>query len=196
MDRLQEILNYDTLADEQLLALLDQNDRQAFTSLFRRYWQGLYRSACHVLQDEQVSEDIIQEAFLSIWERRHSVRVHKSLKSYLYSMVRFMVFRYIADQRARSSVYENLGERLSYDSPESGILVENLNDTLESTLSSMPQRCREVYVLSRERNLSHKEISRELNISVKTVENHLSRALRLLRVSLKLLLLMTCHFFH
>ena len=172
------------LNDIQLIDRLKQDDEVALSRIYEKYWQPLYLAAYHVIKDKQICEDIIQELFIKLWNKRQSIEITVSLKAYLYASIRYEVYRQIRTGNVRGDIYDNLIERLHTPACDDTIEYKELIDRVSIIVDKLPQKCREVYKLSREENLSHKQIASMLNISAKTVENHLTKALRLLRTSL------------
>ena len=124
--------------------------------------------------------------YLSICGRIKTVSKFKiSLKSYLYACVRYKVFSEFRKRKiTRVDLLENLSKRFQYATPETKIMHKELVGQIEIAVETLPEKCKRVYKLSRHEQLSHKEIAKKLNISVKTVENHITNALRILRMSL------------
>lgn len=172
------------LNDIQLIDRLKQDDEVALSRIYEKYWEPLYLAAYHVIKDKQICEDIIQELFIKLWNKRQSIEITVSLKAYLYASIRYEVYRQIRTGAVRGDIYDDLVARLHTPACDGTIEYKELIAQVSTIVDKLPQKCREVYKLSREENLSHKQIASMLNISAKTVENHLTKALRLLRTSL------------
>jgi RNA polymerase sigma-70 factor (family 1) len=183
------------LHDIQLIDRLKLDDETALTAIYKRYWTLLYTSAYHVLKDGHACEDIIQELFIKLWNNRYQLQVTFSLRAYLYASVRYEVYRQIRKAPMRADIFDEALSYIrcpdAYDSME----YKELNTRVSSIVNTLPEKCREVYKLSREECLSHKEIASQLNISTKTVENHLTKALRYLRTSMGGILPLLLYFF-
>ncbi|KAB7529414.1 RNA polymerase sigma-70 factor [Flagellimonas olearia] len=184
--------------DEVLLNRLRNNDENALTELYNRYWNPVYLYTYNVLRDKEVCKDIVQDLFMDLWKRREKLHVTSTFKSYLFSSARYQIFAQIRkkEKSLGSHLFENLDQRLHYNSPESEYLYQELVQRISTTVESLPQKCREVYTLSREEQLSHAEISQFLDISTKTVENHITKALKVLRSSVGTYLLAILLLFH
>lgn len=176
------------LPDVQLLDQLRSGDEGALTLIYKKYWQPLFTSSYNILKDKQACEDIIQELFIKLWNNRQSIEITVSLKAYLYASMRYAVYRQIRSGAARADIFDNL-QHLPLPAAYGNIEYKELLSEINSVINTLPQKCKEVYKLSREEYLSHKEIASRLNISTKTVENHLTKALRQLRTSLGTLFL-------
>lgn len=172
------------MSDVQLIGLLKADDEAALTIIYKRYWASLFSAAYNILKDRQACEDIIQELFIKLWDCRAEVQISVSLKAYLYASVRYGVYRQIKTGSVRSEIFDDLIERLHTPTAYGSIEHKELLLQINRVIDTLPDKCREVYKLSREECLSHKQIATQLNISTKTVENHLTKALRELRGSL------------
>jgi RNA polymerase sigma-70 factor (family 1) len=170
--------------DKELLFRLKASDQTALALLYQKYWQPLYLSSFNILRDHQICEDIIQELFITVWNKREDIQVKTSLKAYLHASVRYEVFRQIRHGAGREDIFENIHERLQTPEEYGSIEHKELAGQIKAAVDVLPDKCRQVFKLSREEQLSHKEIAHQLHISTKTVENHLNKALRQLRNAL------------
>jgi RNA polymerase sigma-70 factor (family 1) len=169
--------------DEKLLALLQGDDRAAFEQIYAKYWSKLYLSAFHLLGDRQASEDTVQEVLVSLWMRRSSLAID-SLSSFLYAAVRYQVFKVIRSGKIREDLFSQ-ASTLSVSNEAEGALAEkDIGRLLDKGIAELPEKCRQIFLLSRKENLSTKEIARWLGIAPKTVENQLTIALQRLRTAL------------
>jgi RNA polymerase sigma-70 factor (family 1) len=177
------------LIDIQLIDRLKQSDEAALSVIYKRYWQPLYVSAYNILKDSQACEDIIQELFIKLWNNRYQIEITLSLKAYLYASIRYSVYRQIRTGAVRTQIYDDLLERLHTPAAYGNIEYKELIVQVNTIVNKLPEKCKEVYKLSREHHLTHKQIAERLNISTKTVENHLTKALHHLRTSLSVSLI-------
>ncbi|AOM76387.1 RNA polymerase sigma-70 factor [Pedobacter steynii] len=167
-------------SDDELLKAIQNDDRSAFESLYYKYWQKLYLSAYHILKDIHAAEDIIQEIFAQLWLKRDQVSID-NLAAYLHTAVRFQVFKAIRDGKARIDLSSQAEEFFDKNSIEDSLHEKELDKRLEESIATLPEKCKEIFILSRKEHLSVKEIAIRLNISPKTVENQITIALRKLR---------------
>lgn len=179
-------LLYTNLADSQLFQLVKQDDIKAFEELYNRYWSDLIDAAYRRLQSRQKAEDIIQDIFVSLYQKRHTLDITVSLKAYLYQALKFKVLNVYRDELTRTACKKEIffTGQCKNDSAEYCDAKE-LNHRIGQVLSTLPDKCREAFLLSREQNLSNKDISQGMNISVSTVEKHIGKALRILRNNLR-----------
>ncbi|MDB5120266.1 MAG: polymerase sigma-70 factor [Sphingobacteriales bacterium] len=178
--------NIKSFEDVQLMNRLRLGDDMALKEIYKKYWHLLFSSAYKLLKDQQACEDIIQEIFINLWNKRELIEIKVSLKSYLFASARYEVYRQVRFGSVREDIFENLHERLHTPSEYGNLEHRELLSQINSIVDKLSTKCKIVYQLSREERLSHKEISCQLNISTKTVENHLNKALRQLRISLLL----------
>ena len=174
--------------DETLLSLVADDDKEAFTMLYRRYWESLFAAASRALRSKTDAADLVQDIFLSIWNRRHDLRITGSLGAYLQTSVRYNVIKYIEKNITRRDYLVLLTEMLvSYQPPdvESQLQIKELQHVISSAVEQMPNKMREVYQLSRQHHLSHKEIADRLDISDETVKKHIQHALQIIKTAIK-----------
>jgi len=178
---------YRDLNDGQLSGLMGKSDRKAFEQLFDRYWESLFAAARHRLQSEQLAKDVLQELFVELWEKRETLNIRSNVRGYLFTALKHRIINKIKAEATREK-YEKMTIQF-YET--NGLATEHqfsrnyLQEEMEAKVEQLPDRCREVFELSRIEHLSHKEIGERLNISPKTVENHIGRALKVLRPYLK-----------
>lgn len=176
---------YSTYTDNELVALLQQDDQQAFEALYDRYWNLLFAQAFRKLDNAQEAEDLVQQLFIEIWERRARIRITHTLNRWLAAAVKYKVMTVYSSRYYRMRPSGEIKEELPSDAPLSHTIIElqELLSRLERLVEALPERPRMVFRMSRDAQLSRKEIAEQLNISEKTVENHLTRALGSLRKS-------------
>ena len=175
--------------DETLLSLVADGDKEAFTMLYRRYWESLFATAARALRSKAEAADLVQDIFLSIWNRRNDLRVTGSLAAYLQTSVRYKVIKYIEKNITRRDYLVLLTEVLvNYQPPdaESQLQIKELQHVIQSAVEQMPNKMREVYQLSRKHHLTHKEIAERLAISDETVKKHIQHALQIIKTAISL----------
>ncbi len=169
--------------DEELNILLSKGNDFAFQELFNRYWEKLYTAAYKVLGDEVICEDIVQEIFLDLLVRSSSIEI-KNIRAYLFQAVKFQVTNHIKKIKFIDKRAEIIESHFIGNNVEDYISTVETQSLINESISSMPNRSREVFYLSRYENLSNKEIASRLGISVFTVETHMKKSLKFLRKSL------------
>ena len=170
---------------DELFDLVKIGDNKAFELLFAIFFARLNDFARHVVKDDMISQDIVQEAFVKLWELRDKIETIY-LEAFLFRSVRNRCIDYIkhikvVNNRIQEitvdSKYEEL-YRIDFIGNEPYVLIEcELEDEIKRTVEKFPDQCRKVFIMSRIDCLKNKEIAEELQINIKNVERHLSRAL-------------------
>ncbi len=160
--------------------------KQDFESLFREYFKPLAAFAKKYLNDIDLAKEIVHEAFLKLWEKRTEVDTNKSVKSYLYTTVYNRSLNYIRDNKKfdRTEGKTELLERSENWDQNNHMVAAEIEAKITQTLDSLPEKCRQIFVMSRYEELKYKEIAEKLDISIKTVETQMSKALKVLRKNL------------
>ena len=173
---------YSQELDRDLFLLVKKNDVKAFEELYKRHWPGLVNIACKKLNSKERAEDIVQNIFIDIYQRREKIDLAISLKNYLNQALKFKVLN-----EYRSEIISNKYQKFVFFGTACKTDLANLVEAKElemeiyTLLNGLPAKCRQVFLLSRKENLSNRDISITLNITVSTVEKHISKALKTLR---------------
>ncbi len=174
-----------TIESESILVRnLSKGNLLAFNTLYRAYSGRLYRFALGYLKSEPEAEELVQEVFTIIWEKRRDLKEELSFKSFLFT-ISFNIIRKHFRTKAYLSVYLKTGTGSEQDIQTSQkILYDSLHNYVSELVNKLPARRKEIFIKSRFQGLSIKEISEELKISHKTVENQLTDALKFIRTNL------------
>jgi RNA polymerase sigma-70 factor, ECF subfamily len=170
--------------DTQLLELVKNSDMGAFRSLFEQYQPILFRHVLYQTGEEESAHDIVQETFIRVWEHRKSIRPKLSFYAYLARISRNLVYDRAKHLkiRERSRAFAPNIELSEKDDPGEALNLNILQERLASVINNdLPERCREIFLLSRFDGKTHKEIACILNLSVRTIENQIAHALKVLR---------------
>lgn len=170
-------------SDIQLLKLLRTGDRHAFSAIYSRYWKKLFTVAANKTGTAEEAEEIVQDIFISLWQRRYSIEITSTLEAYLAVCVKYRVLKVLAS-RYRYQKYVDYNSRLVSEGNNSTLEwleFEELKSKLEGLIEKLPEKCRLIYKLSRDQGMSQKQIASKCEISEKTVEAHIGKALRVLR---------------
>ena len=170
------------LSDKSIIQAISDKNELAFASFYNHHWDSLFISAYKVLKDEEACKDVVQEVFLSIWGNEQLQDI-KNIEGYLHQSVRYKVLMALRKAKVSEKHLETVTE-VAENTTENLLAYEELNDTVERSIGSLPERCQEVFRMSRMENLSNKEIAERLDISVRTVETHIGNALRKLKNAL------------
>lgn len=170
---------------QALWARLRANDQAALQTIFRDHYPMVYRSILRIVTDEAMAEDLAQEVFVRLWEKRHQLEIRGSLKGYIRRMAINESLGYLRKHKKYTITEVQEQHSPSIISGEDAYLDGELADQIQAAIETLPPRCKTVFVLSRFEELSYREISERLDISPKTVENQISKALKLMRTALK-----------
>ena len=178
------MLNTTFNTDQQILEHLAKNDVQAFDFLYNKYFSKLYGAVYKRLQNRELTEEVVQELFISLWERRGVLTISTTIETYLFSSVKYLVIA----QYKKNNLFEKYSNSLNPEVNDTNfteqvIAFDELNAAYQNSLKLLPERCREIFLLKRT-GLSQREISEKMDISEKTVENQMTKALKILREAL------------
>jgi RNA polymerase sigma-70 factor, ECF subfamily len=168
-------------------------DKEEFAGFFKRYYPKLAAYACLFLEEE-LAEDVVQDLFIYLWENAETVKVHTSLQAYLFKAVYLRCLNQLKQEKAKSrhhkaiEIYLREFQSKLFD-PDSNnsikkLYMDELREDINNAIDSLPEKCREVFMLSYIHDLKNKEISEVLGVSLSTVENHVYNALKVLRKKL------------
>jgi len=171
--------------DEELLLLLGTDSEQAFDELYDKYWKKLFIIAMHTLKDQEQAEEIVHDVLLKLWSLRATLKIEKSLDHYLAAAVKYHVLNYLAKQRRRFNLLVKVNYQVEPESEETTanwLREKELMAELQMAVDRLPEKCRIVYVMSREQGMNTRQIAANLNIPVNTVESQLSKSLKHLKL--------------
>lgn len=171
-------------SDHILLDEVKLGNKIAFTELYNRYWKKLLAIAYNYTKDQSAGEEIVQDVFVSLWNRRDNLNI-QVLDSYLATAIKFSVFKSLHQQKRREELallnYQFDPVALDEEKIHAKFLQEYINGIVEH----LPEKCQLVFKYSRAEGMSIPEISKEMGIAEKTVEAHLTKALKTIRKDLK-----------
>lgn len=173
--------------DAEIVNELALDNKEVFEYVFRTYYSQLCRFSMKFLREKEATEEIVQEIFLYIWKKRHSLNITRSLKAYLYTATRNRSLNYIKSNSSRVEISVELAEedQLLHVPANDNIDPQELRQFISQAIEMLPPKCRAIFDLSKNAGLTYQEIAEELEISKKTVEAQMSIALKKLRESLK-----------
>ncbi|WP_258139414.1 RNA polymerase sigma-70 factor [Mucilaginibacter phenanthrenivorans] len=173
-------------SERTVINLIKEGDGRAFEKIFREYFKSLHAYAYTFMKDDEQAEEIVQNVFCRIWEKRDQLNPDGSIKAYLYRAVHNESVNYLKHQKTRTAFrvhYNNSEEQIGGEASEK-VMTAELDGHIQQALNELPQQCRIIFQMSRFENLKYREIADQLNLSVKTVENQMGKALKVLRTKL------------
>jgi RNA polymerase sigma-70 factor (family 1) len=178
-------MNYNELDNEPLLVKnLSKGNLLAFNTLYKKYSSRLYRFALGYLKSEAETEELVQEVFTIVWEKRADLKEELSFRSYLFTIAFNIIRKHFRTKNYLIEYFKNSTNDDQDIETSQSISYNSLRNYITQLIDELPDRRREIFVKSRIEGNSIKEISQDLNISHKTVENQLSDALRFIRTRL------------
>lgn len=176
--------------DSELLTLLRRGETRAFEYIYSTYFDALVNYADRLLNDMEAARDVVQQVYYKMWEHREELRISLSARAYLYKAVYHESLNTLTHQNnIRKYEQEQLSDFylstvLQVPEAEMELWQSDIEKAIREAINNLPEKCREVFMLSKINGLKNKEVAEKLNISEKTVERHMSIALSKLRVEL------------
>lgn len=164
---------YHTYTDEQLLDSLKQHDERAFTEIYNRYWEQLYRSAYRKLYDKAPAKEIVHDVLIDLWKRREALTI-SHLPAYLEKAVRFKVINYLNRNKTPAFFDEFQTVLYSPFEADSQVNLQEFIKLLDAWIATLPEKRRQIFIKYYFEQLSAREIALEMDLSTKTVQNNIS----------------------
>ena len=152
--------------------------------MFKSNFKGLTHFALRYVKDYETAKEIVQEVFVNIWEKRDSIDLSKSVKSYITTTIYNRCLNYLRDNKKFNRdilTFENLYPIADHDRGGDMLVAAELEKIIKEAIQELPEKCREIFTLNRYQNLKYQEVADKLHISVKTVETQMSKALQHMR---------------
>ena|SRR2546430_2424744 len=171
--------------ERELLDRLRRGDDAAYEAIFRQWYAPLVATTAALLRDRGPAEEIVQDVMLELWRRRETLTLEQSLRAYLFQASRNRALNHLRRLRVETRGEPTIAAAMpTPDQADSEVRESELRVAIESAIAGLPDRCREVFELSRIHGLKYSEIATTLGISVKTVEAQMGKALRVMREKL------------
>ena len=170
-------------SDDELVKSIKIGIDAAFTEIYNRYWDKLYYIAHKLLKDSDAAEEVVQDVFLMIWQKREVLNI-QILSPYLAAMTRYAVYRQIIREKSTRQIENLIGVLNAEATSEIDIDNKVLLEIVTQLSNKLPEKCRLVFQYNKLHDLSLADVAEQLNISQKTAEGHLTKALRMIRANL------------
>lgn len=171
-------------ADQLLFEQIKNGDRKAFEAVFRAWYPFLCNYATQLLKEPSAAEEIVQELFVNLWEKKEDINIDTSLKSYLFRAVKNRCLNYVRHSKIKEEYFRIMQSEQNNYSEDYDSQAE-LMQKIEESIASLPEKRKEIFRLSRQEGLKYREIANRLNLSIKTVETQMGLAIKSLRENLK-----------
>ena len=170
------------LDDRNCVIRLRQDDEKAFNILFERYGHKLYRFAFNFLRSKEEAEEMVQEVFTRVWEKRHSLDEQSAFSGFVFSITYRLALNQIRHRKYAMRLQVELGDKPeARNETEDAIILADLQNFSRSAIDRMPHKRRLIFEMVRDQHMSYKEVAGHLQISTKTVESQMTEALKFLR---------------
>ena len=182
------LAGYGNLKVEQtaIVRSLMPTGETSFEHLFKMHFRGLHAYAFTILKDEAMAEEIVQNVFFKVWEKRELLEIETSPKAYLYKAVYHDCLNYLKHKKVKSAhamhVVRHGSDKIENTSGK--LMMGELKEKIQSALNELPEQCRTIFQMSRFEGMKYQEIADVMGLSIKTVENQMGKALKLMRVKL------------
>lgn len=154
--------------------------------IFKMHFNSLHTYAGTILKDEAAAEEIVQNVFFKLWERKDQVLIKESAQAYLYRAVHNDCLNHLRHHKVRAKHHAHVaGTAKEYEEAMDPAALRELQQKIDDAMNELPEQCRTIFQLGRVDDLRYRTIADQLGISVKTVDNQMAKALRLLRTKLK-----------
>lgn len=174
--------------DELIQKQLNAGEVVALEYLFHHYYDDLCRYTMVFTKDIAIAENIVQDLFVYIWEHRETIEIHLSFESYLFQASRYKALNYKRDYSHKVDKLLKLKEQISNkvsDSADEAIELKELNQIVSEAIDLLPDRCQQIFRLSRTDELSYREIAELMNISISTIDNQVNTAIKKIKTHVK-----------
>ena len=170
-------------SDEFILEHLRNSDVKVFKQLFDKYYVILVRFAVQLISKPEIAEEIVQDIFESLWERRKVLEINQAIRPYLYSSVRYRCINYFKNKIHQINLVDDLSsiDQLEITTPHDELVFSDLQETIKASIQTLPEQCRLIFNLSRYSGLSYPQIAEQLGLSPKTIEDQMTIALKKIR---------------
>lgn len=171
--------------DTTIVRQIKESNYRSFQILFEKYYGRLCAYAFEIVKNKEASKDVVQELFIKLWNDRHKLEIQNNISAYLFRACKNSSLNYLRKENSRARMFEHRDlptHEINRDFLEEEEFIAFVNECI----NELPERSKQVFMLSRFEDLKQKEIAEKLNISVKTIKNQIWKSLQYLRSCLEL----------
>jgi RNA polymerase sigma-70 factor, ECF subfamily len=163
-----------------------EGDANALRFFFNKYYEDLCNFVNAYIHNPAISEEVVQDIFIYFWENKENLKLSYSVKSYLYRSTKNRSLNIIRDERKRKMIHDIMLKETTADTitNEGYLDIDQLRQIITTSIQSLPPRCREIYSLCKNENLTYKEVAIKMGLSEKTVENQMNISFKKLKAYL------------
>lgn len=193
---MEKNLSYSEFEDKDLMLLVAEGDREAFTCLYHRYFYYLFTLAMRYIKDESEAEDVLQQVFIKLWQMRDSGAIKDNVRGYLFAMTRNSIMNYVRDKNRLLQRNYRLSQEISEEEQDIWVMADkqDLISEMKKAIDGLPPQQKRVANLRCE-GLSNQEIASRLHLSLNTVNSHYTKGLKALKTALSALMSLTLIYF-
>jgi RNA polymerase sigma-70 factor, ECF subfamily len=162
-----------------------EEDGKSFETEFHAHYKALVVYATTILKEQAEAEDMVQQVFISLWEKRNNINIHTSLRALLYKSVYNACLNRIKQLNVRKNYAKEIMITSETASTSEQLQHKELQLKIETALQQLPEQCAKIFKMSRFEQLKYQEIADQLGLSIKTIENQMGKALKIMREQLK-----------
>lgn len=186
IEQTKSMANYSTYTEQELILLLKERDKLAFTEIYNRHWHVLYFHTFKVLGNTAEAKDLLQDFFFAFWEKSADLDIKTNLKGYMYAAVRNRIISLIRKQKVNPDFVDLI---ISEIDEADNATVERIDEKelvrlIDAEIERLPKKMKKVFEMSRKEFLSHKEIADQLGMSEDAVRKQVHRSIRILKLKL------------
>lgn len=182
---MEKNLSYSEFEDKDLMLLVAEGDREAFTCLYHRYFYYLFTLAMRYIKDESEAEDVLQQVFIKLWQMRDSGAIKDNVRGYLFAMTRNSIMNYVRDKNRLLQRNYRLSQEIGEEEQDIWVMAdkEDLISEMKKAIEALPPQQKRIANLRCE-GLSNQEIASRLHLSLNTVNSHYTKGLKALKTAL------------